>query len=115
MTRFSRFWHSTQEVLLCVEHSVSHSGLRTSDLGLRTHSVRHPPIPNSHDPSCVPRDVVFMSDHDDGVAAGVELLEEVEDLAARLGGEVAGGLVGQEEGGAIDEGAGDGDALALAA
>ena len=46
---------------------------------------------------------------------GVELVEEGHDLIAGVGVEVAGGLVGEDDGGLVDEGAGDGDALALAA
>ncbi len=60
-------------------------------------------------------DVGLVGDDDDGVAAGVEIVEEGHDLVAGLGVEVSGGLVGEDDGGAVDEGAGDGDALALAA
>ena len=60
-------------------------------------------------------DVGFVGDDDDGVAAMVELVEERHDLVAGLGVEVAGGLVGEDDRGAIDERAGDGDALALSA
>ena len=42
-------------------------------------------------------------------------VEERHDLEAGFGVEVAGGLVGQDDGGAVDQRAGDGDALALAA
>src|SRR6185295_2520910 len=45
----------------------------------------------------------------------VENPEEGDDLLAGLAVEVAGGLIGEEDGGAVDEGASDGDALALAA
>ena len=44
-----------------------------------------------------------------------ELAEEVEDLAAGLGVEVARRLVGEQQGRLVDERAGDGDALPLAA
>ena len=43
------------------------------------------------------------------------VIEESHDFDAGLGIEVAGGLVGQDDGGAVDQGAGDGHALALAA
>jgi len=43
------------------------------------------------------------------------VVEEGHDLVAGLGVEVSGGLVGEDDGGVIDQGAGDGDALALAA
>src|ERR1051325_4331843 len=65
------------------------SGLSTQDSGLDS------PIPNMNHPRRFPRNIVFMRDHDDRVAAVVEVAEEVEDLAAGLGVEVAGGLVGQ--------------------
>ncbi len=57
-----------------------------------------------------------VGDHQDGLvelAAGGA--EHVEDGVGVLGVEVAGGLVGEDDGGAGDEGAGDGDALLLAA
>ena len=60
-------------------------------------------------------DVGLVGDEDDGVALGVEIVEEGHDLVAGLGVEVSGGLVGEDDGGVVDEGAGDGDALALAA
>ena len=44
-----------------------------------------------------------------------ELAEEAEDVFAVGGIEIAGGLIGQNERGAVDEGAGDGDALLFAA
>ena len=42
-------------------------------------------------------------------------MEELEDAGGIVRVEVAGGFVGQQEGGAVDEGAGDGGALHLAA
>ena len=57
-----------------------------------------------------------VGDHEDGLvelAAGGA--EHGEDGVGVLGVEVAGGLVGEDDGGAGDEGAGDGDALLLAA
>ena len=61
-------------------------------------------------------DFGVVGDQEDGLAAGfVEGQEDVEDGTAGLGVEVSGGLVGEEEGGIVDEGAGDGDALAFAA
>ena len=57
-----------------------------------------------------------VGDHQDGLvelAAGGA--EHLEDGVGVLGVEVAGGLVGEDDGGAGDEGAGDGDALLLAA
>ncbi len=61
-------------------------------------------------------DRVVVGDDDEAVGALlVELEEEVDDLAAGGGIEVAGRFVGEEEGGVVAEGAGDGDALLLAA
>ncbi len=60
-------------------------------------------------------DFGFVGDDDDGDAGAVEFLEEFHDLATAVGIEVAGGFIGHEDGGIVDEGAGDGDALLLAA
>src|ERR687885_286929 len=47
-----------------------------------------------------------VGDHDDGlVEAVVHLLEHVEDDGGVLGVEVSGGLVGEDDGGAVDDGA----------
>ena len=67
------------------------------------------------DPVGVFGDVGLVGYDDDGVSAGVEVVEEGHDLVAGLGVEVAGGFVGEDDGGVVDKGAGDGDALALAA
>ncbi len=57
-----------------------------------------------------------MSDEDEGGAFdAVEFEEEFEDVGAVGGVEVAGGLVGEDDGRTQDEGAGEGDALLLAA
>ena len=50
-----------------------------------------------NDPFRLPRHIVFMRHHDDRVAAGVEVAEEVEDFATGLGVEVAGRFVGEEQ------------------
>ena len=55
-----------------------------------------------------------VRDHDDEAVAG-HVAQQVHDLHARLGVEGAGGLVGQQDLGVVDEGARDGDALHLAA
>src|SRR5712671_7877537 len=58
----------------------------------------------------------LVGDHDDGHAEGVlDFAEEEEDLLAGGGVEIAGGLVGEEDGGLIYEGAGQCAALLLAA
>ena len=57
----------------------------------------------------------FVGDHDDGHAElRLKFAEKREDGFAGGGVEIAGGLVGEENFGAIDERAGDGDALLLA-
>ena len=56
-----------------------------------------------------------VGDHDDGVAVAVEVLEELGDDLLVGGVEVAGGLVGEQDGWVVDEGAGDADALLFAA
>src|SRR3954462_6919479 len=60
-------------------------------------------------------DVRLVGDQDHGVARPVELVEELHDLLGSGRVEVAGGLVGEQDGGIVDQGAGDGHALALAA
>src|ERR1700677_2467483 len=57
-----------------------------------------------------------VGDHEDGLAElAAGLAEHLEDGVGVFGVEIAGGLVGEDYGGAIDEGAGDGYALLLAA
>src|ERR1041385_6936742 len=58
---------------------VAPSGLSTQDSGLDS------PIPYMNHPRRFPRHIILMRDHDDRVAAVVEVAEEVEDLAAGLG------------------------------
>ena len=55
-----------------------------------------------------------MRDHDDKAVFG-DLLEQLHDLDARLGVERAGGFVGQQHVGVVDQGARDGHALHLPA
>ena len=59
------------------------------------------------------RHLGIVGDHDDGVARGVEALEEIDDDALVGGVEVSGGLVGEEDGRVVDQGTGDADALLL--
>src|SRR6476661_63500 len=61
------------------------------------------------------RDVVLVRDQHDGVALAVQLVEQGHDLSAGLRIQVAGGLIGQDDGGLIDQSARDGHALALTA
>ena len=57
-----------------------------------------------------------MADDDDAAAVfGGEAAQEPGDLASVSGVEVGGGFVGEQDGGVVGEGAGDGDALLLAA
>ena len=56
-----------------------------------------------------------MGDHDDGGAGGVEVPEQLEDFVCSFSVQIAGGFIGQDDGGFVEEGAGDGDALLLAA
>src|SRR5271154_544155 len=56
-----------------------------------------------------------VGNHEDGLvelAAG--LAEHLEDCVGVFGVEVTSGFVGEDDGGAVDEGAGDGDALLFA-
>ena len=60
--------------------------------------------------------LVVVGGGDDGDAAlFAELVEELDDLLAGVEVEVAGRLVGEDDGGVVGEGAGDGDALLLSA
>ena len=72
-------------------------------------------VPDAQGPVRVGRDVGLVGDQDDGVALGVQPLEEPHDLLAGLGIEVPRGLVGEEDRGLHDEGSGDGHPLALPA
>src|SRR5215469_16723548 len=56
-----------------------------------------------------------VGDVDDGLAALSQASEQVKDGVSGVGVEVAGGLVGDEHGGVIGQGAGDGDPLLLPA
>src|SRR5262245_52753888 len=76
---------------------------------------RHPPIAEAQDSPCVARHVWLVGHDDDGDAITVQVLEQGHDLHAGPRVEGASGLVGQDEYGLIDEGAGDGDALLLTA
>ena len=58
-------------------------------------------------------DIAFVRDNDDRVAFSVETLEEVHDFVAGVRVERASRFVGEENGGMIKKGAGDGDVLGL--
>jgi len=70
-------------------------------------------IADVDDAMCVFGDVWLVSDEDDGVSVGVKGIKKCHDFDASLGVEVAGRFVRENYGRAVDEGASDGDALAL--
>ena len=61
------------------------------------------------------RDIGLVRDEDDGVAPFMKAREEAHDFDTRLGIEISRRLVGQQDGGIVDEGPGDRDALPLTA
>src|SRR5205814_1681774 len=72
-------------------------------------------IANTNNPASMTRHVLLVRDHDNGVALVREVLEQSHDLDAGFGIEVAGRLVGEKDGGPVDQGSRNRDALALAA
>ena len=85
---------------------------------IRSFTISEPatqPSRQPHDPLAVARVLLRMRHLDDRRPFVVQLLEEAHDLAALIGVEVAGRLVGEEEFRARDERAGDADELLLAA
>ena len=60
-------------------------------------------------------DGAVVGDHDDGGPLGVDAAEQAHDAVGGLAVQVAGGLVGDDDLGLVEEGAGDGDALLFAA
>ena len=72
-------------------------------------------VAHDDDAFAVGGDVQFVRDHDDGDAGVVEFLKQPHDFDAGARVEIAGRLVGQHQFGPVDQGAGDGDALLLAA
>ena len=59
--------------------------------------------------------VVIVSDENEGLALFVKFVEEAKDLGTGGRIEITRGFVGEDDQGIVDEGAGDGDALLLAA
>ena len=59
-------------------------------------------------------DIVVVRRHDDGRPLPANVVQELDNLAARLRVEVAGRLVGQDKGGVVQQGPRDADALLLA-
>src|SRR5262249_55322882 len=72
-------------------------------------------VANMNDSMCVFCDIRFVRDEDDGVSASLQLVEKSHDFVAGLGVEIACGLVGQDDGRPVDERAGNGHTLPLAA
>ena len=60
-------------------------------------------------------DVQLVRHHDDGDGALIERLEDLDDFVAGAAVQIAGRLVGQEDGRTVDQRAGDGDSLLFAA
>src|SRR5688572_19421357 len=77
--------------------------------------ARHHAAFESNDGSRAARQFLVVGYEDEGGAGfSVEVEEKFDDAMARLGIEIAGGFVGEEDLRAIDEGARDGHALLLA-
>ncbi len=79
------------------------------------HILHDPAVEKVDDAVGVARVALRVGDHHDGGALVVQLGEQVHHLLAVLGVEVASGLVGEDELGVGDHGAGDGHALLLSA
>src|SRR5688572_5199946 len=77
--------------------------------------VRHLAVAELDLAPCVIGDVGLMGHQEDRVARLMQLVEQVHDLPGGVRVEVAGGLVGEQERRLVDQGAGDGYALTLAA
>src|SRR5437667_7130496 len=76
--------------------------------------VLDPAIPQADDPAAIARVFLGMRDLDDRHPFVVQLLEEAHDLAALVGVEIAGRLVGEQKPRLRDERARDTDELLLA-
>src|SRR5688500_49887 len=74
-----------------------------------------PAVPQHDDTLGEGRDVRLVRHHDDRLAHGVQLAENVHDVGAGRAVEVARRLVGEQDAGPVHQRARDGDALALAA
>jgi len=72
------------------------------------------PILDGDDTVGVFGDVVFVGHEDDGVALGMQTVEQRHEFNTCLRVEIAGGFVGQDDGRAVHQGAGNGYALPLA-
>ncbi len=72
-------------------------------------------VAQAHDAVSVHGNVLLVGYHDNGVAPGIQGLEQLHNFVAGAGVEGAGGFVGQNDAGVVNQGAGNGHALALAA
>ena len=73
------------------------------------------PVPHGEGPVALGCQAFVVSDYDDGLPKGVpQAEEEGMDVLFGAGIEVAGGFIGKEDGGGLDDGTGNGDALLLA-
>jgi hypothetical protein len=73
-----------------------------------------PPVPQHHDAFRMLGDRGFVGNHHNRLPLRMQLPEDPHDLLAGRAVEVAGRLIGQEQGGAVHQRAGDGDPLPLA-
>ena len=73
----------------------------------------HLPVPHVHQALGGLGHVVVVGDQDDGLAAAVQPGQELDDLVAAVRVEGPGRLVGQQQGGLVGQGPGDGQPLAL--
>jgi hypothetical protein len=73
------------------------------------------PVADVNDAVGVLGDIGLVRDEDDGVAFGLQLIEQRHDLNTGFGVEISGGLVGQDDRRAVDQRARNGDALTLTA
>ena len=78
--------------------------------------LHHQPIPDRHAPVHAGGEVHVVGGDEGGELGGADDgHQSLEDAAGGVGVEVAGGLVGEQQARGIGDGAGDGDALLLAA
>ena len=75
----------------------------------------HLPVADRNHAVGVGRDVGFVCDHDDGVAAFMETREQRHDLDAGLRIEIPGGFIGEQNRWIVHQRSRNGDALALTA
>src|SRR5690348_7693075 len=81
VTLMTQLCLGAENTLLHVEAGHWARGTGHSPRALR---IQNPPIANMDDSLGFACDIVLVRDHDDRVAAGVEIAEEVQDLAAGL-------------------------------